>query len=520
MGSTGGRAAQWRAAVLKCVTAVALATGAYVAYAHRVTMRDQVEDIVAGPRGSDGTRSGGARDEMAKDTPRGLFAAEKLFERALAVHARNAFALVALADIETQLAGAGVADRATRAAELRARAESRDIALPERFEAQALALLQEGKSAEAETYVRSLLARYPHSTGAPRLNDVLGRALRAEGRVREARDSFRKAAGGAREARFTVDLAEALVDEGNFSEAVGAFDRALQLSPSHPRARIGKARALAALSREGRGDPAEARALLEPVVQAPDAEMTPALRARALAVRADARLLQGDAAGAWQDAQAALAIDPKLSLALKARALASLARPDHAGAEADLRAAIAADRFDASTYADGAHALVAAGDTAAAANILDAAAVALPKSARLSLARARVEERKGDLVAAQAALDQTLKLDPSNAAAYLLQGRIAEKKREFKTAAQSYARASQLRDDLPEPYARMGSLYLATRQVTEAIRVFNEALARYRATHAPPGVMEAFYEDVHSSLGKAGERKLAAEWLKSARAER
>src|SRR5205085_984829 len=61
MGSAGGRAAQWRAAVLKCLTAVVLATGAYVFYAHRVTMLDQVEDIVAGPRGADGTRSGGAR---------------------------------------------------------------------------------------------------------------------------------------------------------------------------------------------------------------------------------------------------------------------------------------------------------------------------------------------------------------------------------------------------------------------------------------------------------------------------
>src|SRR5438067_2175564 len=331
MGSAGGRAAQWRAAVLKCLTAVVLATGAYVFYAHRVTMLDQVEDIVAGPRGADGTRSGGAREEMAKDTPSGLFAAEKLFERALTVHARNAYALVALADIETQLAGAGVDSRASRAAELRARAEVRDIALPERFEARALALLQEGKSAEAETYVRALLARYPHSTGAPRLNDVLGHALRAQGKVREARDSFRKAAGGAREARFTSDLAEALIDEGSFPEAIAAY------------------------------------------------------------------------------------------------------------------------RFDPSTYADGADALLAAGDPAAAARILDSAASALPKSARLSLARARVEERKGDLVAAQAALDQSLKLDPSSAAAYLVQGRIAEKKREFKVAAQSYARASQLRDDWPEP---------------------------------------------------------------------
>jgi tetratricopeptide (TPR) repeat protein len=506
--------------VLKSVTAVALAAGAYLAYAQRVTMHDQVEDIVAGARGPDGSRSGGARDEMAKDTPKGLFAAEKLFERALTVHARNAYALAALADVETQLAGAGVEGRASRAAELRTRAEGRDIALPERFEAHALALLQESKSAEAEAYVRGILARYPHSTGAPRLNDVLGQALRAQGKVRDARESFRKAAAGGREARFGVDLAEALADEGSFTEAIAAFDRALQSSPSHPRAQIGKARALAALAREGRADPAAARAAVEPVVAAPDAEMTPSLRARALAVRADARLLQGDAAGASQDAQAALAIAPKLSLALKARALAGLARPDHARAEEDLRAAIAADRFDASTYADGADALVAAGDTSAAGRILDAAAEALPKSARLSMARARVEERKGDLAAAQTALDHALKLDPSNAGAYLVQGRIAEKKREFKAAAQSYARASQLRDDLPEPYARMGSLYLATKQVTEAIRVFNEALTRYRATHAPPGVMEAFYEDVHASLGKAGERKLAAEWLKSARAER
>jgi len=259
MGSEGGRSAQLRAAVLKCVTAVALAAAAYLAYAHRVTVRDQVEDIVAGPRAADGTRAGGAREELAKDTPQALFAAEKLFERVLEIHARNAYALAALADIETQLAGAGVESRTSRAAELRARAEAREIALPERFEARALSLLQDGKSAEAEAYVRALLARYPHSTGAPRLNDVLGRALRAQGKLREARESFRKAAGGAREARFTVDFAEALVEDGNFSEAISSFDRALQISPSHPGAQIGKARALVALAREGRGDPAAAK---------------------------------------------------------------------------------------------------------------------------------------------------------------------------------------------------------------------------------------------------------------------
>jgi tetratricopeptide (TPR) repeat protein len=520
MSSHGGRAAQWRAAALKCATAVVLAASAYIAYSHRVTMGDRVEDIVSGARGPDGVRSGGARAEMAKDTPPALFAAEKLFDSALEVHARNAYALAALADVETQLVDMGVADRAARAAELRARAETRDIALPERFEAHALALLQEGKAAECETYLRGILARYPHSSGAPRLNDALGHALRAQGKVREGREAFRKASAAAREPRFAADLGEALLEDGNEVEALAAFDRALQQNPSHPRARIGKARALVALAAEGRGDLATARALLDGLAAAPDPETTPLLRARALAVRAGARLAGGDAAGAAVDAQAALALAPHLSSALKARALAALSGSDHSGAEADLRAAIAADPYDSSNYVEGADGLIAAGDTAAAARILDAAATTLPRSGRLYLARARIDEKKGDVVAAQALLDQALRLDPSSAASYLLEGRIAEARRDFKGAAQAYARAAQLRDDLPEPYRRMGSLYLATKQVTEAVRVFNEALARYRATHAPQGVLEAFYQDVHASLGKAGERKLAAEWLKSARAER
>src|SRR5207248_827563 len=98
-------------------------------------------------------------------------------------------------------------------------------------------LLQEGRSAECEAYLHGILARYPHSTGAPRLNDVLARAFRAQGKVREARETFRKAAAGAREPRFVADFAEALVEEGTLDEALAGFDRALQLSPSHPRAR-------------------------------------------------------------------------------------------------------------------------------------------------------------------------------------------------------------------------------------------------------------------------------------------
>ena len=69
-------------------------------------------------------------------------------------------------------------------------------------------------------------------------------------------------------------FAEMLVEEGSLSDAATGFDRALQLSASHPRAQIGKARVLAALARDGRADGAQARSLLDSLVRAPDSERT------------------------------------------------------------------------------------------------------------------------------------------------------------------------------------------------------------------------------------------------------
>ncbi|HKC59135.1 MAG TPA: hypothetical protein VKB92_03540 [Myxococcales bacterium] len=52
---------------------------------------------------------------------------------------------------------------------------------------------------------------------------------------------------------------------------------------------IGKARAQVALTRQGQGDASGARALLDSVLQSPDQDLTPELRAPALAARAEAR---------------------------------------------------------------------------------------------------------------------------------------------------------------------------------------------------------------------------------------
>src|SRR5436309_2250576 len=74
------------------------------------------------------------------------------------------------------------------------------------------------------------------------------------------------------------------------------------------------------------------------------------------------------------------------------------------------------------------------------------------------------------------------------------------------------------RPEMAEVNRQMGGLYLENRNVGQALKVFNEALARYKAARAPPSVMEAFYSDVVAQVSRAGKPRLAAAWVKEARA--
>jgi tetratricopeptide (TPR) repeat protein len=187
-------------------------------------------------------------------------------------------------------------------------------------------------------------------------------------------------------------------------------------------------------------------------------------------------------------------------------------------AAAGLKAATAADPFDASIYFDGAAALSAAGNDADAEKLLGAYAATLPRSARYHLALAQVLARRDDHKGAQAELQKAQQLEPTNAIIYFEQGKLLQKDHDAKAATAAFEHAAQLRDDFPEVYRQMGSLYLEGKQVEAALKVYNEALARYKAARAPNQVMEAFYTEVQSSVSKAGKKKLADEWVKEARA--
>jgi predicted Zn-dependent protease len=422
-------AQKWRSAGLKIGVAALLASGIYAGYRHYVQIRRDVAVLIDGPGG----RGGGARSEMAKDTPAGWLRAEKLLEEVLRIHPRNAFGIVALADVETQLLGAGYADRARRAEETLRKADAKGLPFAEMFDAHALSMLQAGKAAQAEAYARTLLAEYPALPAVPRFHDLLGRAQRAQGKLAEAKASFKRAQDAdSRQPRFVADYAEVLLDEGDAAAAAAAFDRALQTHSRHIRSQIGKARAQTALARQGRGDAKGARALLDSVLSS-EQELTPELRARALAGRAEARLAGQDAVGAAEDSAAALALSPRHPAALRARAMVDAAARRPVAAQ-EFAAAIAADPADSSTYLEGAAALESAGDLAGAAKLLAAHASALQPTARYHLGRARLFAHQGDAAGARAETAKAAALDPANALAWQEQGRLLEQPKEARVS--------------------------------------------------------------------------------------
>jgi tetratricopeptide (TPR) repeat protein len=510
------RKAELRAAGLKVGAAVVVGAGLFALYAHEVKVEQQVQDLLAGVKIAGG-RAGGARAELNRDTPRGWLAAEDALQKALALQPSNPYAVAAMADDQVLLSGAGFADRAPRAEDAVARAEAKDVALPERYEARALQLIAQGKAGEAETFLLALLEKFG---GVPRMIDALGRAQRASGKLADARANFKKAQEADwRAPRFVADYAQALLEDGNALEASQAFDRALQANSDHLRSQLGKARALIALTLLGRGsgDLKVARALCDAVLAKGPPELPVPLKAQALAVRGEARLAEGDLAAAAKDAAAALQAEAKSPAALRARALLATAKKG-AEAGAAFKAALAADPYDASTYFDGAAALAAAGDAAAAEKLLGAYAATLPRSARYHLALAQVLSRRGASKDAQAELAKAQQLEPTNALVWFEQGRVLQAQKDAKAAAAAYERAAQLRDDFPEVYRQMGGLYLESRNVDAALKVFNEALARYKAARTPPAVMEAFYSEVVAQVSRAGKKKLALAWVKEARA--
>lgn len=513
-----GRRRESLASALVQVALVAVLLGAAVAYVvHRGKVRQQTDSRLKAAQGL-------AQRGNPADLQKALQELEALFAVDADVYGAHALAadLHAVLWLEHRQPGSEA-----KAREHLARAEALESKDVERYGAKvvrASLLLAEGKATEAEQALKALRERGANN---PKLWLAQARTLQALGNLQGARQAYSRATEAAyRDPRFSTAYGEALLEEGLYTQAGEALGRATSANPEHLQARV--TAALAALYLKKKPDEAAARTIEE--VLAREAELTPALKARALAARAELALASGNADEALKEADAALAVAPDEPYALFGRAKALAAKKDP-GARAAFEAAVAKRRTAPLLYMEGAKVLQREGDTAGALALLDAyeavfqgvqvsagedkTVSALERDDRYWLVRGGVLEAAGRQDEALAAYDRAIAVKGSSLA------RSKYAKGALLLARKDYPGARTVLADVtpdsgagpvPEAYAAMGEALFGLGDYATGCQHYYFALSRGRVGGVPTEQLQTQAADVGKRLTAAGQTNMAKAW--------
>jgi tetratricopeptide (TPR) repeat protein len=505
------------ASALIQVALVAVLLGAAVAFVvHRGRVRQETDTRLK-------TAQGLAQRGNPADLEKALKELDALFALDAKVYGAHALA----AELQTELwlehhqPGAEALAR-----EHLARAEALETKDVERYGAKvvrARLMLAEGKATEADQVLKALRER-----GASNPKVWLTQALtyQALGNLQAARQAFSRATEAAwKDPRYAAAYGEALLEEGLFAQAGEAVGRALSANPEHLQSKLTAALALLYM-REKHAD-AE-RALQE--VQEREAELSPALRARALAARAELELVRGAPEEALKAADAALALLPEDPPALFGRARALAVKKD-AGARAAFEAAVAKHRTSPLLYLEGARSLQQAGDGAGALALLDGyeavfrdvqvpagedkTVSALERDDRYWLIRGGILEAAGRQDEAQAAYDRAIAVKgPSLARAQYAKGSLLLARKDYAGARAALAAVTPESGagPLPEAYAAMGEAFFGQGDYATGLQHAFVALSRDRARKVPLEQLQARAAEIGKRLTAAGQPSLAKAW--------
>jgi tetratricopeptide (TPR) repeat protein len=420
------------------------------------------------------------------------------------------------------------ADSEAKAREHLARAEaleSKDVEYYGARVVRARMMVAEGKASEADQLLTALRERGASNS---KLWLAQARTLQALGNLQGARQAYSRAMEGTwKDPRFSTAYGEALLEEGLFAQARETLARATSANPEHLQAKVTAALAQIYM----RDKPEEAARTLQQVLER-EAELTPALKARALAARAELALARDNPDEALKEADAALALHPEEPHALFTRARALAAKKDP-GARAALEAAVARRRTAPLLYLEGARVLQQAGDGAGALALLDAYEAvfrgvqvsagedkkvsALERDDRYWLARGGVLEAVGRQDEALTAYDQAI----------AVKGPAAPRARYAKSvvllARKDYAGARELlapltpetgMGPLPEAYAALGDALFGLGDWATGCQQHHFALNRDRDRQVPLEQLQARAADIGKRLTAAGEADMAKGWKK------
>lgn len=449
-----------------------------------------------------------AKDLIEKDTPQDFYEAEKQLKKALDLDATNAYSLSALAEMNALLWGEdGVGDRRASAEAYTHKADALDPHFAERYSADSLVQLYGGQAAQAEASAHAILEK--GAKGA-RLYDAYGRALRAQGKLDEARKAFTDATKNGRNPRFYADLSELYFDQGDLVNADNFVGKALESNGDHPRALILRARVSVARGTNIKTATDDLASLLGPR----KGELPPTLLAEAYTARAELKLFNRQAADAVRDAQEAVKADPRFAAAHQALAAALVQSNNVGQALNEFDRAQALDPYVSAFYFDAAKALAAAGQGDKAVAILQKV---LPKDEHYHLAYGDLLERKGDRAGALAQYEAALKINPLSAPAYYGRGKILVDQKNIPEAGKSFEAAFGAQPNFPEAHQQLGYLLLDGKKYEDAAGEFEAALSQFAGNHTPREKLVATRDDFIGRLKKSAPKALVTKFSDDAK---
>lgn len=461
----------------------------------------------------------------AQDLEKALAELDELFK----VDAASGDGHALAADLHTQLwLVHRVPGAEQKAKEALQKAEAGDSKSDERYGTRALHMIVEGKAREADAFVEDLRKK---GASTARLWFAQARAQQELGNLALAKTGFAQAVDKAwKDPRFSTAFGEALLEEGQFLQAMDVLSKAVASTPDNVHARI--TRAMVQVLKQDRVKDA-ADTVAELLGQ--EASLTPGMKARVLAVKAELANFEGKHDEALKVADEALAVngDDAFALFAKARALGLKKDPDAADA---FKAVVAKRTVAPLFYFDGATLLQAAGNTDAAMALLSTYETAfkgvtttttdgkqlpaLDRDDRYWLTRGDVLRGAGKLDEAMAAYDKAIAAENVNLVkAHYAKGSIYLAKKEYDKAIEA------LKDITPpdgsgtlaEAYMAMGDTLFAKKEYAPGCQNYAFALAKFKMQQAPREKLNGILEDVNKRLIAAGQKPMAKAWMEEAK---
>lgn len=469
-----------------------------------------------------------ARSAALKANPNDLKKALKVVDGALQADPNAADALAFAAAIYTDLwllhhePGADA-----KAKEFLEKAKQAGSKSDDRYGTEALHLLAAGNAKGAEDFVEEQRKK---GAATARLFYAQAMAMKEQGNIVLARTGFTTALDKAwKDPEYSAAWGEAILDEG-VPGAADAFNKSLSTNPDFLRGRLGLA-----LARVQRKDRLGESLTMVKDVLARDAELSPVLKARALAIQATIANIETQPDMAITVADEALKLNPDDAWALFAKASALALKKD-AGAPAAFDAVIARKKSAPVFYFEGAVRLHEAGmnDPAlalltkyetffgAVKNVTSEGKTVgfMDHDDRYYLTRGEVLESMDKLDEALVAYDKAIEAKSMHLSrAYYAKGALLLKKKE-------YAKAKEILQDIAVPdgsgqiaeaYMAMGDIAFNEKDWGNGAQFYAFALTRFKAQQAPREKLNGILTDVEKSLKKAGQAPVAKLWMEEAK---